>query len=181
MTATCSHTGHSDLLKWPFWIDTHITGPLKKSLNGLAARDRYGETCAFYNDVAGILCACKEKGIVLGVASRTSAPELARSLLSLLAIPETADSAASNAISMFDHMEIYPGSKTAHFQKLHKKAKLPYEEMLFFDDESRNKNVEQLGVVMCLVRDGVSVKEIDRGIGEWRQRNGRTSSPATTP
>ena len=45
--------------------------------------------------------------------------------------------------------------------------------MLFFDDEARNKNVEQLGVVMCLVRDGVTWGEMDRGIREWRKRNGR--------
>ena len=45
--------------------------------------------------------------------------------------------------------------------------------MLFFDDEARNRNVETLGVVMCLVTDGVSKGEVDRGIREWRRRNGR--------
>ena len=45
--------------------------------------------------------------------------------------------------------------------------------MLFFDDEMRNRNVEALGVVMCLVRDGVSWGEVERGIREWRRRNGR--------
>lgn len=45
--------------------------------------------------------------------------------------------------------------------------------MLFFDDESRNKNVETLGVVMKLVRDGVSRKEVDAGVKSWRERNHR--------
>lgn len=91
----------------------------------------------------------------------------------MLSIPKTASLQGASAINIFNHMEIYPGSKTTHFQKLHKSSGLPYEEMLFFDDESRNTNVEQLGVVMCLVPEGVSVKEIDRGVNEWRQRNNR--------
>lgn len=44
---------------------------------------------------------------------------------------------------------------------------VPYEEMLFFDDEARNKNVEELGVVMQLVRDGVTRGEVDRGVQAW--------------
>jgi magnesium-dependent phosphatase 1 len=48
-------------------------------------------------------------------------------------------------------MEIYPGNKITHFNKLQKATGLRYEEMLFFDDESRNKNVETLGVHMHLV------------------------------
>lgn len=43
--------------------------------------------------------------------------------------------------------------------------------MLFFDDESRNKNVEVLGVVMQLVRDGVSMDVIDKGVQSWRKRH----------
>ncbi len=45
--------------------------------------------------------------------------------------------------------------------------------MLFFDDEARNKNVEELGVVMYLVKDGVTRDVIDRGVREWRRRKGR--------
>lgn len=155
-------------------MDTHISGPLKKTADGLAVKDRYGQNCGFYNDVAGLLCACKDKDIKLGVASRTSAPALARELLDLLVVPKTSTVNAPNAFSMFDYTEMYPGSKVTHFQKLQKKSGLPFEEMLFFDDEARNKNVESLGVVMYLVRDGVTTSEVDNGIKEWRQRNGRT-------
>lgn len=70
-------------------------------------------------------------------------------------------------------MEIYPGDKRTHFRKLHQVTQVPYEEMLFFDDEARNKNVEELGVVMQLVRDGVTRGEVDRGVQAWRRRNGR--------
>lgn len=42
--------------------------------------------------------------------------------------------------------------------------------MLFFDDEGRNRNVEQLGVCFWLVMDGVTRAEVDRGVQEWRRR-----------
>lgn len=70
-------------------------------------------------------------------------------------------------------MQIFPGDKKQHFTKIHKSSGVEFNEMLFFDDEVRNRNVETLGVVMCLVRDGVSRAEVDRGIREWRKRNGR--------
>lgn len=40
-----------------------------------------------------------------------------------------------------------PGSKLRHFKSIHKKTGIAYADMLFFDDESRNKEVEQLGYV----------------------------------
>ena len=79
----------------------------------------------------------------------------------------------SRAFDFFDHLQIYPGSKVTHFEELQNQTGLPYEEMVFFDDESRNRNVEQLGVVMQLVRDGVSNDEIDKGVLLWRKRNRR--------
>ncbi|KAH9816338.1 magnesium-dependent phosphatase-1 [Teratosphaeria destructans] len=165
-----------DYTLWPFWVDTHVTGPLKGTKDhGLTVQDSYGGSYGFYNDVAGILAAIKSKGIILGAASRTCAPDLARSMLSTLRIP-TRDSEPEKwqrAIDLFDLLEIYPGSKTTHFQKLHKRSGERYEEMLFFDDESRNRNVESLGVVMQLVRDGVTRKEVDDGVRAWRKRNGR--------
>lgn len=48
---------------------------------------------------------------------------------------------------------------------------MAYEDMLFFDDESRNRDTEKLGVVMRLVRNGVTRSEVDAGVREWRQRN----------
>jgi magnesium-dependent phosphatase 1 len=70
-------------------------------------------------------------------------------------------------------MQIFPGDKKQHFAKIQKSSGIEYEEILFFDDEARNRNVETLGVVMCLVTDGVSKGEVDRGIREWRMKNGR--------
>lgn len=49
-----------------------------------------------------------------------------------------------------------------------------FSEMLFFDDEERNRNVErERGVCFYLVRDGVSRAEIDRGVEKWRKARGK--------
>ena len=69
-------------------------------------------------------------------------------------------------------MQIYPGDKKTHFAKIQKATGVAYENMLFFDDEVRNRNVESLGVCMWLVRDGVNIDEVDKGVGEWRRRRG---------
>jgi magnesium-dependent phosphatase 1 len=96
-------------------------------------------------------------------------------MLKLLKIP-SASGSSSRAIDYFDYMQIYPGSKTTHFDRIHRDSGIEFEEMLFFDDESRNKNVEVLGVTMQLVRDGVTRDEIDKGVQSWRKRNGRNKA-----
>jgi magnesium-dependent phosphatase 1 len=139
-----------DYTLWPFWVDTHVTPPMKASPTHDSAKDRFGETFAFYSDVSSILYNLRERGFKVGAASRTSAPDLARELLRLLHIPD-GEGKKRKAVEYFDHMEIYPGSKIAHFVKLQKATGLRFEEMLFFDDEDRNRNVESLGVHMQLV------------------------------
>ena len=116
----------------------------------------------------------KAKNILIGAASRTCAPDLGREMLKLLKIPSSSGSSSSSrAIDYFDHLQIYPGSKTTHFERIHRDSGIAYEDMLFFDDESRNKNVEVLGVTMRLIRDGVTRNEIDEGVRSWRKRYGK--------
>jgi magnesium-dependent phosphatase 1 len=169
--------------------------------------DRWGESFTFYPQVPSILASAREKGIVMSLASRTHAPELAAEMLRGLQVPfpppsgsnDTSTTATSDgkegaskalkAWSFFTHPQIYPGTKTTHFRKIQQKlAKpsrsdqnplqgrtIPFEDMLFFDDEGRNRNVEtDLGVTFCLVPDGVDCEEIDRGVWEWRRRRGIT-------
>ncbi len=116
-----------------------------------------------------ILQDARSKSLLVAAASRTEAPDLARDMLKLLHVAP----ANKKALEYFDYLQIFPGSKTAHFQRIQKQSRVEFGEMLFFDDEARNRNVESLGVVMCLVRDGVTRAEVDRGVREWRRRNGR--------
>ncbi|CDO72039.1 hypothetical protein BN946_scf184943.g74 [Trametes cinnabarina] len=98
----------------------------------------------------------------------------ARQALNLLLIPPPAghkDESPTPAVKFFDQMEIYPGSKIKHFKELHRKTGLPYSEMLFFDDERRNSEVESLGVTFCLVPNGVDDRTFEHGLTEWRKRH----------
>ncbi|KAK7436183.1 hypothetical protein VKT23_019259 [Stygiomarasmius scandens] len=164
-----------DYTLWDLWIDTHVTGPLHRDKNNLnEVLDRRNEVIAFYKDVPQILHRLKAAGVTIAAASRTSAPRLARQALSLLLVPPSAshsEEGPTKAIEFFDQLEIYPGSKLTHFRKIHEKTGIPYNEMLFFDDEHRNKEVEQLGVTMCLVRNGMDNQTFEKGITEWRKRN----------
>jgi magnesium-dependent phosphatase 1 len=115
----------------------------------------------------------------MGLASRTSAPDLARDMLKgLHIIPTFSDNPSANnrsirALDYFDYMQIFPGDKTQHFNRLQQASGIRYEDMLFFDDEARNRNVQtELGVTFCLVRDGMTKAEVDRGVWEWRRRQG---------
>ncbi|KAI0538062.1 magnesium-dependent phosphatase [Xylaria digitata] len=176
-----------DYTLWPFWVDTHVYAPLRPDATHSACTDKVGESFAFYRDVASILHGLSLSGVKLGVASRTHAPDLGREMLKLLHIPPassvlgTEDGGKSSgskekarkAIDFFDAgLEIYPSSKIRHFESLHKRTGIPYTDMLFFDDESRNRDTETLGLTMWLVRDGVTWAEVENGIREWRRRRG---------
>ncbi|KAL5594111.1 hypothetical protein BROUX41_001159 [Berkeleyomyces rouxiae] len=205
-----------DYTLWPFWVDTHVTPPLKAA-GAFAATDRAGESFALYREVPSVLYALARAGVRLAVASRTSAPELARDMLKLLHVPAPppppsavsqvqqvragrssgrgsgrggggAGGAGGSGLDADDEMfwekprraidlfnaplEIYPRSKVEHFEVLAKQTGIKHEDMLFFDDESRNREVESLGVTMKLVRDGVTWDEIEKGVNMWRRRRG---------
>ncbi len=240
-----------DYTLWPFWVDTHVTPPLKPASGGpgLFSKqkskptrsslptqpkatedqksddkvntemvDRYGEHFTFYPGVPPILYAARQKGIHMSVASRTHAPDMAKEMLRGLYVvpphpvptPEDMQSKGKEergttttaqedelekpvrAVEYFIHPQMYPGSKTSHFRKIHAHTKsdktnfpsgaVPYENMIFFDDEARNRNVEtELGAVFVLVRDGVTAAEVDKGVWEWRRRKGITASSSGKP
>src|ERR1700761_2041151 len=128
-----------------------------------------------YLEITELICdvQLRQKSIKTAAASRSTTPELARELLKLLRVPtkpileqnaKSSSAATAKAIEYFDQLQIYPGSKISHFEQIGEATGIPFEEMLFFDDESRNKDVEQLGVVMWLLRDGMCNDEIDKGV-----------------
>ena len=108
--------------------------------------DKYGQSMAYYPEVPSILLQLHRTNIHIAAASRTSAPRAARQALTELLIPGSLNSANEDplrrpgkgkdeaelisSIKLFDTMEIYPGSKLAHFKEIHKKTGIPYEEMV---------------------------------------------------
>ena len=77
------------------------------------------------------------------------------------------------AVDAFDGgLEMYPGSKVRHMEAIQKRTGVDLRDVLFFDDEARNRDTEALGVTMWLVRDGVTWDEVEKGVEEWRRRRG---------
>ena len=64
-----------DYTLWPFWVDTHVTGPLKPTKDGLSVKDRYGEGYGFYHDVAGILTTVCHMFSSRGMSHRLTIPD----------------------------------------------------------------------------------------------------------
>ena len=124
------------------WCD-HTNPPYYKQ-NGII-RDEDQRKIRLYPDVRGILEELHEKNVLLGVASRTGAPDWADELMQLFDIKK-----------YFEYFEIYPGSKINHFRSLQEKTGIAYQDMIFFDDEYRNiEEVSQLGVKAVFVEDGI--------------------------
>lgn len=91
--------------------------------------------------------------------------------------PAAANNRSVRALEYFDYIQIFPSTKTQHFSRIHQASGIEYEDMIFFDDESRNINVQtELGVSFCLVRDGTTKEEVDRGVWDWRRRMGIKAS-----
>ncbi|KAL8277946.1 hypothetical protein RQP46_009578 [Phenoliferia psychrophenolica] len=156
-----------DFTLWDLWVDTHVTPPLKRKGQELnKIYDKRGQEMGFYPEVPKILMDLHS----------------ARQALTELLLPGTLNSHRDNplkmdapqtvsSIDLFQTLEIYPGSKLAHFKEIHRKTGIPYREMVFFDDEPRNREVTKLGVHFVLVPegDGVTQRLFDNGVEAWRK------------
>ncbi|KMT00880.1 hypothetical protein BVRB_9g221530 [Beta vulgaris subsp. vulgaris] len=120
------------------------------------------EMPSLYPHVKGILYALKDKGIDIAIASRSPTPDIAKTFLDKLGIQ-----------SMFVAQEIFSSytHKTEHFQRIHRRTRIPYTDMLFFDDEDRNiKSVNNMGATSILVENGVNQQAFRKGLIEFSQK-----------
>jgi magnesium-dependent phosphatase 1 len=139
------------------WCD-HTFPPYKK-LNNNTVVDSQGLHIKLYEDTLAILEELKKQNIEMGLASRTGAPDWARQLLHLFEIE-----------NYFKHKEIYPNSKVVHFGSIQKKTGIPFNEMFFFDDETRNiEDVESLGVNCYFVENGINMQIIRAALKKFDQ------------
>uniref|UniRef100_A0ABM5EJ91 Magnesium-dependent phosphatase 1 isoform X2 n=1 Tax=Pogona vitticeps TaxID=103695 RepID=A0ABM5EJ91_9SAUR len=142
-----------DYTLWPFWVDTHVDPPFRKSSDG-TVRDRNGRLVNLYPEVPAVLQQLHSAGISMAAASRTGEVRGATQLLDLLGLAH-----------YFRYTEIYPGSKVTHFQRLSQQSGIPLCQMLFFDDENRNiYDVSKLGVTCILVPNGMNLSLLNHGL-----------------
>ncbi|XP_004609729.2 magnesium-dependent phosphatase 1 [Sorex araneus] len=142
-----------DYTLWPFWVDTHVDPPFTKSSDG-TVRDRRGQTIQLYHEVPEVLERLHSLKVPMAAASRTGEIDGANQLLELF-----------DLVKYLVHREIYPGSKVTHFKRLQQQTNVPFSQMIFFDDESRNIiDVSKLGVTCILVENGMSLQTLTRGL-----------------
>ncbi|KAM7201783.1 magnesium-dependent phosphatase [Naviculisporaceae sp. PSN 640] len=168
-----------DYTLWPFYSDIHVATPIKPAPNSnhLALADRNGELFSLFPDAPYILNLLSHLGIRLAVASKSPVGDLCREMLKILRLPADGDATSSKGrktIEAFDcGLEIYEGTKLRHFEVIGKRTGIPFNEMLFFDDERPNFEVESLGVTMRLVGNkGLCWDELEKGIQKWRVNRG---------
>lgn len=151
-----------DFTLWPFWVDTHVYPPFKQDCMG-NVYDSSDSQVILYPDSLPILEHLKSEHFSIAVASRTSALREAETLLDLFDLNP-----------FFCMKEIYPGSKLAHFSKFHGQTKIPYHEMLFFDDEERNiRELSEIGVTCQFVKNGMSWKDLHEGLHKYTRNKER--------
>ncbi|XP_022303491.1 magnesium-dependent phosphatase 1-like [Crassostrea virginica] len=146
-----------DYTLWPFWIDTHYDAPFTKR-SKTDVKDVHGRQVPFYTDVPRILQNLNNDGIKVGVASRTSCTNEAKELVKCFEWDR-----------YFHYVQIYPGSKTKHFQRIKTDSGIDFRDMIFFDDEHRNiRDVSKLGVTSFFVHQGVTHEVIRCGFENHR-------------
>ncbi|XP_024166109.1 magnesium-dependent phosphatase 1 [Rosa chinensis] len=134
-----------DYTLWPFYCECRS----KRDMPSL------------YHDGRGILYALKEKGIDLAIASRSPTADIAETFLDKLSIK-----------SMFVAKEIFSSwtHKTDHFRKIQSRTGVPFNSMLFFDDENRNiQAVSKMGVTSILVNEGVHIGALRQGLTKYSE------------
>lgn len=136
------------------WCDC-LTPPFRCHSDRIV--DRTGRHIRLYDDVPAILDLIDERRCPMALASRTLEPVWADELIGHLRIRER-----------FQFREIYPGSKLQHFEALRTAASVPFEGMLFFDDEMRNiRDVSDLGVTSIYVESGLTRELFTQAIAEF--------------
>lgn len=152
-----------DYTLWPFWCDTHVNPPLRPSEDHSSVIDSYGDKFCFYREVPEILKQLVSRDDVqVCLASRTHAPRVAQSILSMIRI------GGQPASAIFAFTAWGTSTKVQHFRELQLHTGVSFDQMLFFDDESRNRDVESLGVTFVEVKSGLDWKVLLRGISKWR-------------
>lgn len=145
---------------WPCYCHEHTLGPyVKLDESSVRCRDRKTNrerTLRLYPQVTQVVHMLRATNIGLSLASRSPDSTAARGILSALEL-----------WSCFTHPQIYSGRKTNHFRLIRSATDIPYQRMLFFDDEPSNiEAVRAMGVVGCLIdkQHGLSPQVLVKGL-----------------
>ena len=113
----------------------------------------------------------RRANVQIAYASRTDEPEWASEAMRLLRVCADNRGLDVTLEDAVDHMEVYPvRSKTEQFHRLKAKSGVPFERMLFFDNEARNvREVATLGVCCVYTPDGMTVDNWREGVAQFEE------------
>lgn len=132
--------------------------------------DRSGNPIKLLGDVREVLrqLHCDERwdGVLVGISSRTDEPGWARSLLKCFQFTHSGEDISLDDVFQFE--EIAYDYKEQHFRRIAKKTGLPFEAMLFFDNEPGNcRDVAELGVTVGYCPGGVDLDIWNRALAAF--------------
>ncbi|XP_037026343.1 magnesium-dependent phosphatase 1-like [Bradysia coprophila] len=140
-----------DYTLWPFYVE-YCDKPFKKTETDIL--DASGNQVKPYPHSTNILQKLSSLGYKIGIASRTSAVKDAAELVN-----------SFEWTQYISYQEIYPTCKVQHFNQFNKQSGIPFERMLFFDDEEHNvADINGIGAVAILVDSGVSDSVVADGL-----------------
>ena len=147
----------------------HNKLPKKQTTNrkGMVVTDRLGTPITVFDGASHALSEVnqwKKDGshgpIQTAVASCCDKPTFARQCMEWLLVQD-----GSTLSSCFDHVEIRKGDKRNYFESLQRITKIPYEQMLFFDDYDFNiESVGSLGVKCVHTPNGMTIDAWKEGM-----------------
>lgn len=140
-----------DYTLWPFYVDCSDP-PFTKTKTDIV--DACKAKVESYPQATHILQTLSSLGYKIGIASRTGAIKDARELINLFGWQQ-----------YINYQEIYPGCKVSHFTQLKNQSGIPFERMLFFDDEERNIiDINRIGSVAVLVDQEINTNVVAEGL-----------------
>jgi len=114
----------------------------------------------------------------LAFASRTTEVEAASALVDVMQVAEGVPMSACGQRGTF--AEIFPGRKTKHLANLRERTGIPYERMLFLDNEYSNvRDVGALGVASLHTPYGITREAWEEGLALFAQRAGKRAARAS--
>ncbi|KAL0093958.1 magnesium-dependent phosphatase-1 [Phycomyces blakesleeanus] len=160
-----------DYTIWPQWIDYTYGPPYTYIESKNALINSYKERLELYPDFTAIVALIHSfPDTKMAVASRTSTPDWAKLALETFVVPEMDNMPLYDA---FSYLEIFPARKLEHFAAISEASGIDCKDMLFFDDESRNREVTRLGVHFVLLsqRDGITWSTFKKGLKEFAKKS----------
>jgi len=160
-------------LDWTLWARPRFrNGPpwvsIDDGLGGIRASS--GETLRLYDGARRALATLADLGVPVALASRTHRKRWALEWMQLLRVDESRTLAAVVGSSP---IVITDGAKASHLREISKRAQVPFEDMLFFDDSYKDiLHVEQLGctAVHCPRSQGLTDEVFHEGLERHARR-----------